>query len=238
MYYKTYAEAKIANPDCEIVTTGLKWNGEKSLVGSFAAATIESFGDFPLGSGAWVFCNPADHCSTLKKFLEAGFKLVEGDIVMTINCIISVVKEDAVDAWSFRGVNDNGFFILSAAVINGGCKIPSKSEQWTIYNNTMPLCELTDEQAAMLFNAWRGGAVRQALNNSGFCDLPAKATLWFESLAYRIKPNSERELFIENSSMIMHSVEGDGLINDITLGALYDNGARYKDLTQHFGENI
>ena len=38
MYYKTYAEAKIANPDCEIVTTGEKWNGEESLVGSFAAA--------------------------------------------------------------------------------------------------------------------------------------------------------------------------------------------------------
>ena len=237
MYYKTYAEAKIANPDCEVVTTGLKWNGEKSLVGSFAAATIESFGDFPLGSGAWVFCNPADHCSTLKKFLEAGFKLVVGDKIITIGGEILEIK-DKNTGYNDSCKDDHKRYILSASTLNGGRKIPSKAEQWTVYNNTLPLCELADEQAAMLFNAWRGGAVRQALNNSGFCDLPAKATLWFESLAYRIKPNSERELFIENSSMIMHSVEGDGLINDITLGALYDNGARYKDLTQHFGENI
>ena len=246
MYYKTYAEAKIANPDCEIVTTGLKWNGEKSLVGSFAAATIESFGDFPLGSGAWVFCNPADHCSTLKKFLEAGFKLVEGDIVMTINCIISVVKEDAVDAWSFRGVNDNGFFILSAAVINGGCKIPSKSEQWTIYNNTIPLCELTDEQAAMLFNAWRGGATLEKMGGAG----------WYESSNYelltnticRIKPKSERELFIEAACNAVESSEfytrmniniGCSAAMKFTAESMFDSGKfKYIDNTQHFGENI
>ena len=245
MYYKTYAEAKIANPDCEIVTTGLKWNGEKSLVGSFAAATIESFGDFPLGSGAWVFCNPADHCSTLKKFLEAGFKLVVGDKIITIGGEILEIK-DKNTGYNDSCKDDHKRYILSASTLNGGRKIPSKAEQWTVYNNTLPLCELADEQAAMLFNAWRGGATLEKMGGAG----------WYESSNYelltnticRIKPKSERELFIEAACNAVESSEfytrmniniGCSAAMKFTAESMFDSGKfKYIDNTQHFGENI
>lgn len=233
MYYKAYAEAKIANPDCEIVTTGEKWNGEKSLVGSFAAATVESFGDFPLGSVAWIFCNPADYCSSLKDFLNAGFKLDGGDKYIDDNGSVCEVRFRDVINIAVKDRSD--LYVLSAAALNGGCKIPAKVEQWSVHNNTLPLCELTDEQVGKLVK--HSGCVEHMNPNSGEWTATI-APMWNRAGVYRIKPKSERELFIENSSRIMHSVEGGGLINDITIGALYDSGLRYKDLTQHFGENI
>lgn len=108
MNYKTYAEAKMANPDCEIVTTGKDWDGTVRLIGTFDALDASREGHV-ISNAAWVICNPADYCSSLKEFLEAGFKLVKGDVVMTVNCSISIVKEDAVDSWNHHGVNDNGF---------------------------------------------------------------------------------------------------------------------------------
>lgn len=238
MNYKTYAEAKIANPDSEIVTTGKDWAYEKETIGTFEVRVFDGDDDGAhfIGDEAWVICNPADYCSTLKKFLEDGFKLVEGDIVMTINCSISVVKEGAVDAWNFRGVNDNGFFILSAAVINGGCKIPANSEQWTIYNNTLPLCELTDEQAAMLFNSWRGGGNVQFLSCDEEWKVKGYNSGFYHSDIYRIKPKSGRELFIDKSLALITS-ETERTMEQM-FGAQFDAGARYIDNTQYFGENI
>lgn len=236
MSYKTYAEAKIANPDSEIVTTGKDWDYEKETIGTFEVRVFDGDDDGAhfIGDEAWVICNPADYCSTLKKFLEDGFKLVEGDIVMTINCSISVVKEGAVDAWNFRGVNDNGFFILSAAVINGGCKIPANSEQWTIYNNTMPLHELTDEQVGKLVK--HSGCVEHMNPNSG--EWGATITpMWNRAGVYRIKQKSEREMFIE--AAIGHGIKPETQNPKQIFGELFDSGKfKYIDLTQHFGENI
>ena len=108
--------------------------------------------------------------------------------------------------------------------------------QWSVCNNTLPLCELADEQAAMLFNAWRGGAVRQAGNSHGFVDLTSSQHVWIESIIYRIKPKLGRELFIDKSVGLMTS-ETERAMEQM-FGAQFDAGARYKDLTQHFGENI
>lgn len=79
--------------------------------------------------------------------------------------------------------------------------IKSIAESWTIHNNTKPLKDLTYEQAAELFNAWRsGGVVEISVPGTEFvkCNTPS----WVLSCAYRIKPKSERELFVDAAEQL------------------------------------
>lgn len=69
MNYKTYAEAKIANPGSEIVTTGKRWAGGKDLLGTFEAVIAVAIGRHIIDDKSWVICNPADYCSSVKEFL-------------------------------------------------------------------------------------------------------------------------------------------------------------------------
>lgn len=237
MNYKTYAEARIANPDCEIVTTGKDWAFEKSLKGVFQALGDSDGLRHSVGDDAWVICNPADYCSTLKEFLDAGFKLVEGDKFIGVSGSVISVKNPS--ASSCQDDSDINRYILSAAAINGGCKIEfieHKAESWTTHNNTLPLCELTDEQYGKMRRMHDAGATVQSLNEDGYgfqdCSLPT----WIINGVYRIKSKSERELFIETSAKLMTS-ETERTMEQM-FGAQFDAGARYTDLTQYFGENI
>lgn len=214
MNYKTYAEAKIANPDSDIYITD---NGFTPVNGEYA--------------NPWVIANASDYCTTLEDYLDAGFELIRGDWVVTLNGIADKVR--SVSAMNGRDFNDGKRYILSAAALSGGCKIPLKAEQWTIYNNTLPLCELTDEQVGKLVK--HSGCVEHMNPNSG--EWGATITpMWNRVGVYRIKPKSERELFIDKSVGLMTS-ETERTMEQM-FGAQFDAGARYKDLTQHFGENI
>lgn len=81
-------------------------------------------------------------------------------------------------------------------------------KEWTIYNNDKPLRELSDEQAAEMFNAWRAGeklesALQKSVNiETGdvritFADYAGSD--WYDNVVYRIKQKSEREMFIETA---------------------------------------
>lgn len=59
---------------------------------------------------------------------------------------------------------------------------------------------------------------------------------WADCQADRINQKSKRELFIETSMQLMTS-ETERTMEQM-FGAQFDAGARYKDLTQYFGENI
>lgn len=71
-----------------------------------------------------------------------------------------------------------------------------KIEEWTIYNNTLPLCELTDEQAGQLFNAWRKGATLQIFFGHDGTWMDYKGALCRDDV-FRIEQKSERELFVD-----------------------------------------
>lgn len=227
MSYKTYAEAKIANPDCKIVTTTfLHSNGAsfEFLPVKYMDGYYRSQSDSRVPNvkeGVWAICHPTDHCSTLKEFLDAGFELNKGDYLINVWGNVGVAAGIADD--NLPDEFDHKRYILSTAALSGGCKIPDKVEPWTIYNNTLPLSELIDEQAAQLFNAWRKGGQDDDMQ-------------WNLDVAYRRKPKSERELFIEASLQLMTS-ETERTMEQM-FGAQFDAGARYADLTQHFGENI
>lgn len=227
MSYKTYAEAKIANPDCEIFC---------SIGGNFAGIEHVSLVALSGVKEGWNKCNPADHCSTMKEFLDAGLKLVKGDkfigvggYVVSVQHVINSNKPEDEDAKRY---------ILSAAALNGGCKIPAKSEPWTVYNNTLPLSDLSDDQAAQLFNSWRsnGSIMCRHYTDEVFVDI--KDARWVDNFVYRIKQKSERELFIQNTTKVMRDAGTKCPDNHEYFGIMFDAGARYADLTQHFGENI
>lgn len=223
MNYKTYAEAKIANPDSEIYCAMISNDG-RGIYGKLI--------DINMVTKSHYLCNPADYCSSVKEFLEAGFKFAIGDIWLSRDNILVIV--DLVDARTNKYQNnDENRFVISAGSLNGGCKIPAKAEQWTIYNNTMPLCELTDEQVGNLVK--HSGCVEHMNPNSG--EWGATITpVWNRAGIYRIKPKSERELFIDKSIKLL-TPENYGPMNKM-FGSLFDAGARYKDKTSHFGENI
>lgn len=233
MNYKAYAEAKIANPDCEIVTTGKNCAFVKTTEVIFEALLSSGNGRHKVSDDCWAICNPADYCSTLKEFLEAGLKLVKGDKFIGVNG--NVIKVKAVVETNIPNESDEHRYILSAAAISGGCKIP-KTELWTVYNNTLPLSALTDEQYGKMRRAHDAGnkvEVKQ-VDTLGWCvsDTP----LWDIEVVYRVKQKSKRELFIEASVQLMTS-ETERTMEQM-FGAQFDAGARYKDLTHHFGENI
>jgi hypothetical protein len=232
MNYKTYAEAKIANPDCEIVMTGKDWSGSDRFIGTFEALD----NGHTIGNRSWVICNPADHCSTLKEFLDAGLKLGDGDKFIGIGGYIVIVKKtSAVNVPDDEDVNR---YILSAAALNGGCKIEfieHKTESWSIYNNTLPLSDLSDELDVKLFRAWRNGGEVQFLTSHNEW-VKSKYPFSEPERIYRIKPKSERELFIDKSMEVCKENQHNKV--EFMLGKIYDAGARYTDLTQHFGDNI
>ena len=234
MNYKTYAEAKIENPDSEIVTTGKDWDYEKETIGTFEVRVFDGDDDGAhiIGGEAWVICHPADHCSSLEDYFDAGFELVRGDWVVTLNGIADKVR--SVSAMNSRDFNDGKRYILSVAELNGGCKIPAKAEQWTIYNNTLPLRELTDEQVGKLVK--HSGCVEHMNPNIG--EWGATITpMWNRSGIYRIKSKSEREIFIE--AAICHGIKPETQNPKQIFGELFDSGKfKYIDNTQHFGENI
>lgn len=175
--YNSYAEAKIANPESAIFS---------GVRGDFATRDDELW---------FNECNPAYHCSTIEEFLAAGFMLAAGDIY--IDEIIGVTKVDWCNPNQTALPNDNKRYILSAKALGGGCKIPPKqpSVEWSIYNNTLPMRNLSDAHAAELFNAWRGGQALTCLDANGAW-IDNNDPRWCIGAFYRVK-KSDRELFIE-----------------------------------------
>lgn len=225
MNYKTYAEAKIANPDSEIYCAMISNDG-RGIYGKLI--------DIDMVTKSHYLCNPADYCSTVEEFLSAGFRLVRGDWIIRLGGVADNVRLPS--AMNYCDFNDDKRYILSASALNGGCKIPSKTEQWTVYNNTLPLCELTDEQVGAIFRYGIEKGVIEVMDDNGKWWDNLSLVGWHTALAYRAKQKSERELFIDKSIKLV-TPENYEPMNKM-FGALFDAGARYKDLTQHFGENI
>lgn len=70
------------------------------------------------------------------------------------------------------------------------------STEWTIYNNTKPLRELTDEQLLLITkHKLYGGALERYDADDGW--LQSNTVVIAANSKYRAKQKSERELFIE-----------------------------------------
>jgi hypothetical protein len=70
-------------------------------------------------------------------------------------------------------------------------------DDWSIYNNTMPLSELSDEQVGAIFRYGIENGVIEVMDDNGKWWDNLSLVGWHTALAYRAKQKSERELFIE-----------------------------------------
>jgi len=94
-----------------------------------------------------------------------------------------------------------------------------KIDKWSIYNNTLPLSELSDEQRGLLFNHKCNGGNIEAKSTIGWLE----ASLWNMSWVYRAKQKTERELFIEEwSSKITTNEYNGGNVRSL-VGQMFDD---------------
>lgn len=114
--YNTYTEAKLANQDKDIVTTGKGWVGTKKNKGKFAPAVKDGVAK-RIGDDYWVICNPSDHCTSLEAFFEAGHKLVVGDCFINISGVVVFISEDNKYINNSRDNSDKECFVLSAKAL-------------------------------------------------------------------------------------------------------------------------
>lgn len=136
------------------------------------------------------------------RFVEAK-DIDDGDGVMLYGCY----KEESLDPKS------NPFVIKT---------------KWTPQTNTMPLRDLSDEQAAQLFNAWRKNQeILERLDNIWHYVKPMQLSL---RSIYHIKPKSERELFVEAcvSTIKSHNLDDPSYYNG-WFEQLFEAGCRFKD---------
>ena len=228
--YTSYAQAKIAHPDSEIVTTGKNWVSSKRCVGTFE----ELDGHKIIGDNARVICNPADYCSTLKEFLEAGFKLVAGDKYYNSRAgMVATIVSGELGCINKLSSGDERRYILSAAALNGGCKIPSKVKDFcntdVVKMESEPLSLCENDVAHLQFIYHR--LVNIHGEHSGYDYMLRLAE------TAGVKPKSERELFINKCTDVMRKAGTKCPDNHEYFGVIFDAGARYVDETQHFGED-
>ena len=111
--YPTYQAAKIANPDKEIVTTAPDWDANKDCIGKFEPLSSYHWLDDDSG---WTICNPADYCMTVKQFLDAGHKFVEGDLYIDDDGRVEKIGgEPSGENQPIKG--DNNRYVLKAKAL-------------------------------------------------------------------------------------------------------------------------
>ena len=159
----SYQEAKIANPESEIVTTGENWEFEPTLEGKFERFVENGIEPHVLGDCAWVKCNPADHCMTVEQFLKDGHKFVTGDVVTNLNGSVSnVLPKESCRGWDsvLEYINqadsdDDERYVLRAVALeaanqeseNTGKSKPSQTQLLKqMYDFHITLLSLSDEE--------------------------------------------------------------------------------------------
>ena len=107
MQYKTYQEAKIANPDSEIYYSGPRRLGDKGFFSTRESAT-----------GFHHECHPKDYCVTLKSFLASGRRLVLGDTYTGASGIVTIVGDSTTEgAVNEHCSSDGSRYILKAKAL-------------------------------------------------------------------------------------------------------------------------
>ncbi|HBF48174.1 MAG TPA: hypothetical protein DDW91_17710 [Shewanella frigidimarina] len=120
----------------------------------------------------------------------------------------SGVVTKVLNCGSIQVSGTGGFWDAQFFIIN--------KEIWSIYSNTLPLSELSDEQRGLLFNHhFNGGGI---VNHHGHgSDKPT----WANTAIYRAKQKSERELFVD---AVNSALSNTALMTSLYAEMLFDSG--------------
>lgn len=110
--YKTYQEAKIANPESEIYR-----NESKTIFSCFV-------GDIDSNGAVVIECNPADHCMSLETFYNKNYELVIDDLYIDICDTVVTVNDEIISYVNTRCPEDIRRYVLKAAALQ-----PDKAEK-------------------------------------------------------------------------------------------------------------
>lgn len=142
--YKTYAEAKLANPNRQVwVRNGI------------FASDIDSHehGDGP----RWALVGPHAFLMSLRDFFDAGYVLSPGDVVISYTGLVENIESAS---WTNPTGTIDTWFVLSAACFGG------KSHPDTCNSNEEPLCERLSMSAFGKGYRSLGRQERQAILNA------------------------------------------------------------------------
>lgn len=123
--YKTYQEAKINNPNGEILTTSKGWDGGMELIGTFGV----NDGSYLVKSTGWEVCDLSDYCMSMEDFLEFGYKLSEGDIVIGFTGLaFALESQEEIEIYNYRSELDNKRYVLKAKAFDVLTETPEEKE--------------------------------------------------------------------------------------------------------------
>lgn len=118
--YSTYQEAKIANPEEEILKARDDWDGCKCYVGKFIANKPDESGGVPfIGKGSFKKCDPSKYCITVEKFLADGHKVFMGDVIINANGNVNNITQGCASMLNGEGgakFNDTRYILHAAAL--------------------------------------------------------------------------------------------------------------------------
>ena len=130
--YPTYQAAKIDNPESNIY----------SLQGKF----------YPEGTATrpdenWIFCQTADYCITQEQFLDAGYDLEDGDIILTRCGEVIYINHWTLAEFGVLNSSSHKTYILKAKALE---------ERNTILTEISKDKELPDTVAHEEWEVWHG----------------------------------------------------------------------------------
>ena len=133
--YNTYQEAKIDNPDSEILKARDDWQGREELIGKFIANKQDKIGGIPcVGEGYFEICNPADYCITVEQFLKDGHKFAIGDYALDeFGFVIHLTC--STESWSKKDSVDSYRYVLRAKALEQPEQVEWKNGDECVYKN-------------------------------------------------------------------------------------------------------
>ncbi|QYW02834.1 hypothetical protein [Vibrio phage BUCT006] len=208
--YKTYQECKIANPECEVVEIAQKAIDDFNTVYRFEPVVksdnwsdgyefLDGNSSPRIDDGYWKICHPSNHCMTVKEFLDAGYRFVDGDLIFSTTCsdkVVLVTNKTGMDRATYSismanadSPSDNKRYILRAAALE---KKPRTKVEYVKVEDSIWHLE-SDFKAGDLF-AFDGQDNYVQVETEGDFTLSHSA----DNLYRRIEtPMTEREAFID-----------------------------------------
>ncbi|AUR92768.1 lipocalin family protein [Vibrio phage 1.177.O._10N.286.45.E10] len=222
--YNSYEEAKIANPESEIVTAGSKWSGSEEFKGKFEVLNSDPDEAHILSGECWVKCNPADHCMTVERFLADGHKFVEGDCYVDLYGDAQCAGDDFPPLELNKPCQDDGErFILRAAALEEKPKRVKVSYVNANFSKEWKAVRYYNEVGELFVVDCNGNYTNVNDISGSWYEVVCKN---YDSLFIQIETEiDERQEFIERAEELIDISK----IAEYSLGKMYDAGCRFAD---------
>ena len=218
--FETYQEAKIAMPKACIVK--YKYDGNYRFTG------------MPTREGTTLcngseFAEPQDHCMTVKQFLDAGHKFVDGDFMLGQDGL--VVKVSNCPSYNMSLEDDDKRYVLKSKAPEETNAIPTETpeekEALDAIEKTYRYEKVEASEAVYWFTKTDDALFSEPDSSQRYDDLQDYINNLDEcgsSSLYRRIEVTERDEFIDTQEKMANE---DGYhINRLFLGWQFDNGVR------------